>query len=159
MFQSPHQNHLLFKQPHIISVDQTYPCPRCEHGLLEPYGHTETLNCLSCDRFFVPLRGGRKLFPANRMGWKIAPTYWWDGLKWHWAGTTATARQLTTIVLMFMLSLAGAHFFSSSSLLANRPDWLNPVLIMAITGLVTMQLIYYLCWDFEFISKRRNSQK
>lgn len=153
MFNSSYQ-HVSFREQ-IIALNQSYPCPRCTCGVLEPYGLTETFKCNSCTRSFVPLRGGRRLYPANRMGWKIADTFWWDGLRWRWAGTTASAAQLTAIVMMFLapiLALQGVFYFD---LWKSRPDWCNhPVLLTLIVGLLTMQAIYFMCWDFNFVSKR-----
>jgi hypothetical protein len=156
MFNQSYQQ-LSFHQQ-IIGLSQNYPCPRCTCGSLEPFGLTETFKCTGCDRSFVPLRGGRLLHPANRMGWKIAPTFWWDGLRWHWAGTTATTKQLTTIVALFVIPLIAlnACLFMSNGI--ERPEWCNPVLMTAILGLLTMQLIYLLCWDFDFLTSKRKAR-
>ena len=154
MFHSSYQQ-LPFKQQ-VIALSQIYPCPRCITGQLEPFGLTETLRCANCERTFVPLKGGRLLCPANRMGWKIAPTFWWDGLRWHWAGTTATTGQLVGIVTAFLLPLlllnAGLHF----NVLSGRPDWCTPLLMTAILGLLTIQVIYFTCWDFDFLTRRKS---
>jgi len=149
-------SHVLLKQQ-IITLNQSYPCPRCNCGILEPFGLTETFQCNSCVRSFVPLRGGRRLYPANRMGWKIAPTFWWDGLRWHWAGTTATAAQLATIVFAFVLPLVALNSTLYISPWTERPEWLSPPLLSALVGLVTIQAIYFLCWDFDFVAKRRTT--
>lgn len=155
MFQPPSQ-HLSLKQQ-VIALSQSYPCPRCTPGVLEPYGHTETMMCNSCRRSFVPLRGGRLLFPANRLGWKIAPTFWWDGYRWHWGGTTATFRQLGIIITLSMLPV-----LTMITVATIQPGWCTAIkagdantgLIAALVGLVTMQLIYFFCWDFEFHRKK-----
>lgn len=140
----------------VIALNQSYPCPRCNCGVLETYGLTETLKCNGCSRSFVPLRNGRCLYPANRMGFKIAPTYWWDGLHWHWAGTTATATQLAVIVSMFIIPLMALNgAFHYGHLWADRPEWLSPALLSAVVSLVTIQAIYFTCWDFDFVSRRR----
>jgi len=90
------------------------------------------------------------------MGFKIAPTYWWDGLHWHWAGTTATASQLAAIVCMFMIPLMALNgAFHYGHIWAERPEWLSPALLSAVVGLVTIQAIYFMCWDFDFVSRRR----
>lgn len=154
MFNSSYQ-HVSYRQQ-VITLNQSYPCPRCNCGALEQFGLTETLKCNSCMRTFVPLRNGRCLFPSNRMGWKIAPTFWWDGLRWHWAGTTASAGQLCAIVLLFMLpllALNGAFYYFN--IWPDRPEWLSPLLLSAVVSLITIQTIYFLCWDFDFVSKRR----
>jgi len=89
--------------------------------MLEAFGITETLKCTSCERGFVALHGGRMLYPANRMGVKIAPTFWWDGLRWHWAATTASTRQILTIVLLSVMSVTGAYAAFGGSGIICRP--------------------------------------
>jgi hypothetical protein len=153
MFYQSYQN-LAFEQ-HIIALSQSYPCPRCSLGVLEPFGITETFKCRDCDRAFVPVRGGRLLYPANRMGMRIAPTFWWDGLRWHCAGTTASKNQLLLIAALFMLPLLclnGAIYFE---LWNDRPDWCSPLLLTVIIGLLSTQVMYLMCWDFKFLIKRR----
>ena len=152
MFNQSYQQIQFDKQ--IIALCTNYPCPRCS-GMLEPFGLTETFQCNSCDRNYVPLHGGRLLHPANRMGLKIAPTFWWDGLRWHWAGTTATAKQLVSIVGAFFVPLLALNGALSLNLWTDRPDWCSPVLLTAIFGLLTIQLIYLMCWDFDFLTKKK----
>jgi hypothetical protein len=154
MFNQSYQQ-LTFNQQ-IIALNQTYPCPRCSCGIMEPYGHTETFRCSGCERVFVPLRGGRMLHPANRMGSKIAPTFWWDGLRWHFAGTTATANQIMTILVAFLLPLIALNLSLGLNLWHDRPEWCSPLLMTALIGLVTIQMIYFCCWDFDFLSKGRS---
>lgn len=154
MFPSSSQ-HLSLKQQ-VIALSQSYPCPRCTPGVLEPFGHTETMSCTSCKRSFVPLRGGRLLFPANSMGWRIAPTFWWDGYRWHWGGTTASSKQLSMIVILSLLpvlAIACSSKFMFGWCHASTPD--SAWIICPIVGLITMQLIYACCWDFEFYSSKR----
>lgn len=156
MFQPPSPAPL---KQQVIALSQSYPCPRCSSGILEPFGHTETLACNSCDRGFVPLRGGRLLFPANTLGWRIAPTFWWDGIRWHWGGTTATNKQLGVIVLLSLLpviALLTVASLEASWWENNMPHSCPPTLVGPIIGLITMQLIYFCCWDFEFCSKKRD---
>ena len=148
--------HVQFRQQ-VIALNQSYPCPRCNCGVLEPYGHTETFQCNNCTRTFVPLSNGRKLYPANRMGWKIASTYWWDGLRWHWAGTTATALQLISIVMMFLTPMLAVNIFISSNIWAARPDWASPLLMTALVGLIMAVVLRVLCWDFEIGTKNRQT--
>ena len=150
----PSYQQLSFVQQ-IISISQNYPCPRCTCGSLEPFGLTETFKCNSCERAFVPLRGGRLLYPANRLGVKVAPTFWWDGLRWHWAGTTATSRQLSLIVAFFFTPLLLLNIGLCLNLFSERPEWCSPILLTAVLGLMTIQLIYFLCWDFDFLTKRK----
>lgn len=152
MFQS-YQHISLHQQ--IITLTQSYPCPRCSSGALEPYGETETFKCNGCSRGFVPLRGGRLLCPAKRMGFKVAPTFWWDGLRWHWAGTTASHRQLALIVCLFFMPLLIINGAMHLNIWSERPDWLSPLLLTAIVGLLNMQLIYLMCWDFDFLVRRK----
>jgi hypothetical protein len=92
------------------------------------------------------------------MGWKIAPTFWWDGLRWHWAGTTATSKQLTTIVALFVTPLIALNLCLFMNTGIERPEWCNPVLMTAILGLLTMQLIYLLCWDFDFLTSKKRAR-
>jgi hypothetical protein len=139
----------------IIALNQTYPCPRCNCGILEPFGHTETFQCNGCQRSFVPLRGGRLLNPAHRMGAKIAPTFWWDGLRWRWAGTTASTAQLVAIVVSFLMPLVVLNLAIAFNLLHERPEWASPLPITAAVGLMSMLLLYFMCWDFNFGSRRR----
>lgn len=152
--------HLSLKQQ-VIALSQSYPCPRCTPGVLEPFGHTETMMCASCKRSFVPLRGGRLLFPANTMGFKIAPTFWWDGYRWHWGGTTATAKQLCAIVLTSLLPVFG--ILLASRIHAPGLDAFfakcYPALLAPLVGLLTMQLIYACCWDFEFCAPKRKRER
>ncbi len=153
----PSYQHTSYRQQ-VILLNQSYPCPRCKCGVLEPYGHTETFKCNGCDRGFVPLRGGRFLYPANRMGWKIAPIYWWDGLRWHWQGTTATAAQLAMIVLTFLIPMIALNAAFHFNVWPETPELLNPVLLTVLLGLITLEAIYFLCWDFEFTQRRRTSK-
>ncbi len=157
----PSSSQQLSIKQQVIALSQSYPCPRCTPGVLEPFGHTETMMCSGCKRSFVPLRGGRLLFPANSLGWKIAPTFWWDGYRWHWGGTTATTRQLTVIVLMSLLPVLGAIFASSNQhwFLGQLPQPDSLWVVCPIVGLITMQLIYACCWDFEFYSKSRRQRQ
>ena len=139
----------------VIALNQSYPCPRCNCGVLEPFGHTETFQCSGCSRCFVPLNNGRKLYPANRMGWKIASTYWWDGLRWNWAGTTASAFQLLSIVMMFITPMLTVNLLMTSNVWTQRPEWVSPLLMTAVVGLVMAVVLRLLCWDFDIGS---NSQ-
>ena len=148
----PSSSHLSFRQQ-VIALSQSYPCPRCTPGVLETQGLTETLHCNHCARGFVALRGGRLLYPATQMGWKIAPIFWWDGFRWHWGGTTATTKQLMSIIALSFLPVTAVIFYA---VLYGQtlPKWAEPQLLSPIVGLLTMQLIYLLCWDFDFFSKR-----
>ena len=92
---------------------------------------------------------------ANRMGWKVAPTFWWDGLRWHWAGTTASSRQLGAIVALFFSPLLILNIVLAFNLWTEKPEWCSPILLTAVLGLLTIQMIYFMCWDFDFLSKRK----
>jgi hypothetical protein len=155
MFHSSYQN-LSFRQQ-IIAANQSYPCPRCSSGMIEPFGITETLKCTSCERSFVALRGGRMLYPANNMGLKIALTFWWDGLRWHCAGTTASSRQVLMLALLLTSSVALSQMFLSLNQVASRPEWqwLSPPLAGAIVMLLVLVLIYSCCGDFVVVTKRK----
>jgi hypothetical protein len=152
MFNSQSQDLHLKQQ--VISASQSYPCPRCSDGVLEPYGHTETLACNSCSRSFVPLRGGRLLFPSKQLGYRIAPTFWWDGFRWHWAGTTASSRQLAIIVLSSLIPVLALNVAITLNLWENRPIWCNPIVLSPLVALLSIQLIYFMCWDFAIINKK-----
>lgn len=145
----PSSQHVSLRQQ-VITMSQSYPCPRCTPGVLEPFGLTETLSCSHCTRGFVPLRGGRFLYPSNQLGWKIAPIFWWDGFRWHWGGTTATTKQLSTIIMLSLLPVIGILAYNS----VNRIPGIDATLLSPIIGLITMQLMYLLCWDFDFLSRR-----
>lgn len=151
MFHSSYQN-LSFRQQ-IIAANQSYPCPRCSSGMIEPFGITETLKCTSCERSFVALRGGRMLYPANSMGLKIALTFWWDGLRWHCAGTTASSRQLLTPILLLASCVALSQLILSLNLIASKPEY--PPLAAAAGLLVGLLLIYSICGDFDVVAKRK----
>lgn len=158
MFYQSYQN-LSFQQ-HIIGLTQSYPCPRCSAGALETFGLTETLKCNTCNRAFVALRGGRLLYPANHLGIKIAPTFWWDGLRWHWAGTTATTRNCVLLIALFVIPLTLLNIGIYFDIWSDRPEWCNPLLLTSIIGLLNIQLIYFMCWDFNFnLFVKRKSQK
>jgi hypothetical protein len=151
MFHSSSQ-HISLRQQ-VIALSQSYPCPRCTPGVLEPFGLTETLTCNHCSRGFVPLRGGRFLYPSNQLGWKIAPIFWWDGFRWHWGGTTATTKQLATIIMLSLLPVIGILGFATVHP-NGMPLKADPTLLSPIVGLITMQVMYLLCWDFDFFSRR-----
>ena len=146
MFHPSPQHAYLHQQ--IISLSQKYPCPRCMQGTLEAYGITETFACSRCQRGFVPLRGGTLLCPSCNLGWKIAPTFWWDGLRWHWSGTTATAAQLLVIVLISLIPAVG--ILIASTIVEPQSPWWKASLFASLAGFITMQFIYFLCWDFDF---------
>ena len=149
MFHPSPQHAYLYQQ--VISLAQKYPCPRCMQGTVEAFGLTETLVCSRCHRGFVPLHGGTLLCPASNLGWKIAPTFWWDGLRWHWAGTTAVASQLFVIVLISLLPALG--ILTIITIVDPSSPWWKSSLLASLAGFITMQLIYLLCWDFDFFSR------
>lgn len=152
MFHSSYQN-LSFRQQ-IIATNQSYPCPRCSCGMLEAFGITETLKCTSCERGFVALHGGRMLYPANRMGHKIAPTFWWDGLRWHWAATTASTRQILTIVLVSVMAVCAVYLAVAFN--TNIIPGLSPMLAAsAALFFMVLPLIYSFCGDFDIVAKRK----
>ncbi|MBS1998085.1 MAG: hypothetical protein JSS86_17300 [Cyanobacteria bacterium SZAS LIN-2] len=157
MFNSSYQ-HISFRQQ-IISPSQTYPCPRCSGGMLEAFGLTETLKCSCCDRSFVALRGGRLLYPANSLGMKVALTFWWDGLRWHWAGHTASTRQLLTLVTFFFLPIMAAQVAFALNLWPERPEWLSPAAACATVFVLTFSTISFFCWDFDKVTKRKRREK
>jgi len=123
--------------------------------MIETFGITETLQCSGCKRNFVALRGARMLCPAETMGWKIAPTFWWDGFRWHWAGTTASTKQLSTIVLTSLLPVIALNVALNMHAWSSRPEWLTPLVLSLVVGLASIQMIYFLCWDFDFLNKNK----
>jgi len=151
MFQPSSHQQFSFRQQ-VIALNQAYPCPRCTAGMMEPFGLTETFKCNSCKKTFVPLKGGRFLYPARHIGWRIAPTFWWDGFRWHWAGTTATPRQLAIIVLVSLIPVVAANLAVYFNVWTGRPDWCHPSLITPLIGLLSIQIAYLSCWDFDFLS-------
>jgi hypothetical protein len=151
MFDQSYQQLYLEKQ--IISLDESYPCPRCKSGHLEPFGDTETFCCGHCSRKFVALNAGRILFPATRLKIKIAPIFWWDGVHWHLAGTTATPSQSLFVLAMFivpMLAINAFVFFINQGHPVNHASHnliLNLVLLNILTAFFVAQLFYLFCWD------------
>jgi hypothetical protein len=157
MFNSSYQ-HISFRQQ-IISTGQSYPCPQCSAGMLEAFGLTETLKCSSCERSFVALRGGRLLYPANRLGMKVALTFWWDGLRWHWAGHTASTRQLLAIILFFFTPILTAQVFFALNLWPEHPEWLSAKITSLVVAALSAAALYCMCFDFDIVVKRRRTEK
>jgi hypothetical protein len=115
------------------------------------------MTCVKCQREFVALCGSRFLHPAKQLGVKIAPIYWWDGTKWHWAGTTATKEQLLSMVSLIVLPILIINALIYLNVWHERPGWCHPLILTALFGFITTQLIYFICWDFDFLSKRKTS--
>jgi hypothetical protein len=92
------------------------------------------------------------------MGFKIAPTYWWDGLRWHFAGTTATTKQILVSLSFAMMPAILLNLALALSLWKDRPDWCNPCLLTVLVGLLTALMIYLICWDFEFLPRGKSRQ-
>jgi hypothetical protein len=157
MFNSSYQQISFRKQ--IISTTQSYPCPQCSSGMLEPFGLTETMKCTCCERTYVALSGGRLLYPANRLVMKISPTYWWDGLRWHWAGHTANTKQLLAIFVFFMTPILLSQVLFALNLLPEHPDWLNAKTAFIAVAALTSAAIYCFCADYDFVVKRRRAEK
>lgn len=153
MFNQSYQQ-LTFRQE-IISINETYPCPRCHSGALEPFGLTETFKCSDCTRNFVSLCGGRLLYPANRLGLKIAPTFWWDGFRWHWAGTTATICGWLAIASLCLLPIVCVNLAIYFNVFGGRPQWCDSPAFDTVLSLLVLELIYLVFWDFHFYSKRK----
>jgi hypothetical protein len=166
MFDQSYQQLYLEKQ--LILQGQPYPCPRCKCGNLESFGETETFFCTACGRNFVAINAGRILYPVYQMKTKIAPVFWWDGLHWHLAGTTASIRQTICTALIFVLPLLlldgivvyfnNGHAVGQAS---KQAFWLNLSLLNLLVGLFLAQLFYLACWDHEGRKKRtvqQNSQ-
>lgn len=162
MFEQSYQSLYLEKQ--MILQGQTYPCPRCKYGSLEPFGETETFVCSACSRDFVAISAGRILYPACHMKRKIAPVFWWDGLHWHFAGTTASLKQLATVVLLIASSFAFVNcallYLKYEQILGQTTrlaPWLNLLLINILMATLLGHLFYTLCWDKK-LSKRRQAR-
>ena len=152
MFDQSYQQLYLEKQ--IIVLEQAYPCPRCKAGNLEPFGETETFACTACRRSFVAINAGRTLYPVFSMKLKISPVFWWDGLHWHFAGTTASHKQLVISLIFFVIPLLAidamvfwfnqGHAVSHASIQA---FWVNLSLFNLLVGFFLAQLFYLICWD------------
>jgi hypothetical protein len=157
MFNSSYQ-HISFRQQ-IISTSQSYPCPKCSSGMLEPFGLTEVMKCSACERSYVALRGGRLLYPANHLGIKVAKTFWWDGLRWHWAGHTANTKQLLAIIFLFFAPILTAQVLFALNLWPEHPEWLNARTACLAVGAITGLAIYCFCFDFDIVVKRKRAEK
>ncbi len=154
MFDQSYQQVYLEKQ--VIVLEQAYPCPRCKSGNLEPFGETETFACTACRRSFVAINAGRTLYPVFSMKIKISPVFWWDGLRWHFAGTTASNRQLVMCLMLFLvplLALDATVFWLNYGHAVARTNmqnfWLNLTLLNLLVGFFLAQLFYLTCWDHE----------
>ena len=55
----------------------------------------------------MAINAGRVLYPVYSMKTKISPVFWWDGLRWHLAGTTASNGQFLATMLLFVTPLLG----------------------------------------------------
>src|ERR1700722_6744762 len=145
MFDQSYQQ--LYVEKQVILLGQNYPCPRCRSGNLEPFGETETFVCAACRRNFVAINAGRVLYPVYSMKAKISPVYWWDGLRWHLAGTTASNGQFLTTVLLFVAPLFcmdTAVFWLSHGHAVHQVTaqafWLNLTLLNLLVGFFLAQL-------------------
>jgi hypothetical protein len=54
------------------------------------------------------------------------------------------------------MPLALMHGALYLNLWAERPEWLSPMLLTALMSLLTIQLLYFTCWDFDFLAKRKS---
>ena|SRR5579872_122244 len=156
----------LYIEKQVISLSESYPCPRCKSGQIEPFGETETFNCNQCTRKFVALNAGRILYPAKRLKIKIAPIFWWDGLHWHLAGTTASTIQNTFVATMFIapiLTVNAFVFFINHGHLGmaghalTQSTLFNLVLLNVLTLFFMAQLFYLFCWDQNWSHNRHRS--
>jgi hypothetical protein len=154
MFDQSYQQ--LYVEKQVISLSESYPCPRCKTGHLAPFGETETFSCNQCSRQFVALNAGRILYPAGRLKIKIAPIFWWDGLHWHFAGTTASLAQTTFALAMFIAPVLAVNafvFFINHGHLVvagqslSQSLLLNLALLNVLTIFFMGQLFYLFCWD------------
>ena len=150
MFDQSYQQ--LYVQKQVISLEHSYPCPRCKSGLLKPFGETETFSCEHCERKFVALNAGRILHPARRLRIKIAPVFWWDGTRWHLAGTTASPSQNFLLMLIFvvpMIVINAFVFFINHGHLdpLDQHLVLNLALLNGLVAFFMAQLFYLFCWD------------
>jgi len=154
MFDQSYQQ--LYVQKQVILLNQNYPCPRCKHGQLEPFGETETFSCSACSRQFVALNSGRILYPAGRLKIKIAPIFWWDGMHWHLAGTTATAAQSIFLLAMVIIPTLAINAFvfyinhcpaSLNGHTLNQGFILNIALLNVLIAFFMLQLFYLFCWE------------
>jgi len=153
----------LYMQKQIISLSESYPCPRCKSGKLEPFGETETFSCRGCSRKFVAINAGHILYPAGRLKIKIAPIFWWDGLRWHLAGTTASPAQNIFASILFVAPLITINIFAflfnhgqlgAHGQALNQSFFLNLGLLNILVVFFMAQLFYLFCWDQNGSAKR-----
>lgn len=166
MFDQSYQQ--LYTQKQVISLNESYPCPRCKGGNLEPFGETETFNCSACSRKFVAINSGRILYPAGRLKIKIAPIFWWDGSHWHLAGTTASPAQAIFALSIFATPLLAANGFvflfnhgylSTSGHVLSQSFFLNVGLLNILVAFFVAQLFYLFCWDQNWSTKRGTGRR
>jgi hypothetical protein len=166
MFDQSYQQ--LYVQKQVISLSESYPCPRCKGGHLEPFGDTETFSCKGCSRQYVALNAGRYLYPAGRLKIKIAPIFWWDGMRWHLAGTTASPPQSILVLTMFIVPILAINafvFFVNNGHLGtpghmfSQSFFLNLALLNVLTVFFTAQLFYLFCWDQNWSHSLKHSRR
>ncbi len=162
MFEQSYQQ--LYVEKQVISSGQAYPCPRCRSGNLEPFGETETFLCANCGRNFVAINAGRVLYPVYSMKTKISPVFWWDGLHWHLAGTTASNKQILAMMLLFIIPIFAVdtvvfwlnHGHAMQTM--TQSFWLNLTLLNLLVGFFFAQVFYLMCWDHAGRIKRSARQ-
>ncbi len=158
MFQKSSQN-ISFNNKQVISLDETYSCPKCYTGSISQYGHTETFLCRQCQHKFVPLKASKLLYPAYDPGFKVALTYWYDGKSWHKAGTTATFSYWLTLIIVLSIPPLIVSYFLTQNIWLNRPYWCNNDLFVFLTLLIELQLFKLYIWDGSIIIDQKNKAK
>lgn len=144
-------SHLSFPRQ-VISTIRAYPCPRCPLGTIEVMGPSEAFECSDCLRHYVALYGGHYLHPAQRTGRKIMPIFWWDGFHWHRSGNTATKSQLLLMVLLSVLPALAFYLPMRLHLWDPGYAWCHSMLAVAGIALASLQIIWLLSWDFDFLT-------
>ena len=57
--------------------------------------------------------------------------------------------------MMFITPMLAVNLLMTSNVWAQRPEWVSPLLMTAVVGLVMAVVLRLLCWDFDIGS---NSQ-
>ena len=146
MFQKSSQN-ISFNHKQVINLDNSYACPKCEVGNISQFGHSETFLCNECRHKFVPLKASKLLYPANDPGFKIALTYWYDGQKWHKAGTTASFTYMLTLMIVLTIPPLILNYFLTQNIWLNKPYWCNNEILILLSIILELQLFYTYIWD------------
>ena len=158
MFPKSHSN-LTFSHKRTISLDQTYSCPKCSIGTISNYGHGEVLHCNECQHKFVPLNSSKLLYPAIDPGFKIAPTYWYDGKDWRFAGTSASFTHVLILTIIAILPYLVLDYLICQNIWLNRPSWYSNELTFGLVFLTEFVLFKMFIWDGRIIIDQKRKAK